>query len=74
MTGDVADLAQDQIERFNEQSVQRARRKAQQHETDPAFDGESCIDCSIDIPKARLALGRIRCVECQSLLEKGRRF
>ena len=30
------------------------------------FDGVHCVDCEIDIPAARLALGKVRCVDCQS--------
>lgn len=39
-------------------------------ESHPDFDGETCIDCGDDIPEVRLAMGRIRCVYCQELLEK----
>jgi RNA polymerase-binding transcription factor DksA len=38
-------------------------------ETHPDFDGANCIDCDEAIPPARLALHRIRCVDCQSHLE-----
>lgn len=44
-------------------------RNALAPESHPDFDGEHCIDCDILIPEARLALGKIRCVDCQSLLE-----
>lgn len=70
MKGDVADQAQDQIDAFNNQAVDRAR-KAAAPESHPEFDGEHCIECEIDIPPARLALGKVRCVECQQLHEKG---
>lgn len=73
MKGDVCDQAQDQIEKFNDQSVQRARKKAAAVEQDPRFDGETCIVCGIDIPAERIALKKIRCVECQTLLERKRR-
>ena len=39
-------------------------------ETHPDFDGETCIDCTDELPKERLAMGRIRCVHCQTILEK----
>lgn len=39
-------------------------------ESHPDFDGESCIDCGETIPVARLALGKIRCIRCQSLKER----
>lgn len=41
-------------------------------ETHPDFDGKHCVDCEIEIPEARLALGKVRCVDCQSLKEKRR--
>ena len=40
-----------------------AARAANAPETHPDFDGETCIDCGDDIPKERLALKKIRCVE-----------
>lgn len=39
-------------------------------EKHPDFDGETCIDCGDDIPKERLAWGRIRCTYCQEKLEE----
>ena len=34
------------------------------------FDGENCYDCGLEIPTARLALGKFRCVDCQSNKER----
>ena len=39
-------------------------------ETHPDFDGEHCVDCDILIPEGRLKLFKVRCVDCQSELEK----
>lgn len=41
-------------------------------ETSPLFDGLHCIepDCGEEIPAPRLALLKIRCVECQARKEK----
>lgn len=41
-------------------------------QTHPDFDGKHCVDemCGEEIPKARLDMGRIRCTECESRLEK----
>ncbi|HDR9103584.1 TraR/DksA C4-type zinc finger protein [Paraburkholderia sp. A3RO-2L] len=47
-----------------------AARRANAPETHPDFDGETCIDCGDDIPKERLALGKIRCVHCQTIKER----
>lgn len=36
----------------------------------PAFDGKHCIDCDVAIPKRRLEMKRIRCVDCETLREE----
>ena len=41
-------------------------------EQDDDFDGTHCVGCWGEIPAARLAWGRIRCVDCQTKLEKHR--
>lgn len=69
-TGDDADKAQDQIEKFNESALARVRQRVSLKESHPDFDGQHCIDCWIDIPAKRLEAGRIRCVDCQTLLER----
>ena len=35
-----------------------------------SWDGETCFDCSEDIPEERIEMGRVRCVHCQSVAEK----
>ena len=46
-----------------------------QVETPPTdFDGKHCFECDDVIPEARLALGKFRCVPCQELEERGRKF
>lgn len=39
-------------------------------EKDPNFDGQHCVECEDPIPAARLAMGRVRCVPCQTFKEK----
>ena len=58
---------------FNEDALENARRKTLP-ETNPDFDGLHCIDCDEKIPAARLKLGKIRCVDCQTILEKQGKF
>lgn len=48
-------------------SAVRSRNVAESH---PDFDGTHCLDCDDPIPKPRLDLGKIRCVDCQSDLER----
>ena len=52
-----------------------AARRANAPETHPDFDGESCVepDCGDLIPAARLAMGKIRCVACQTKKEHRQR-
>ena len=68
---DPADIATETIEACLADAERRARGKSVP-EHHPDFDGLHCIEpaCGVEIPKARLKLGRIRCVECQSLLER----
>jgi RNA polymerase-binding transcription factor DksA len=54
---------------FNEDALEQARRKIAP-ETSPDFDGLHCIDCGEKIMAARLKLGKIRCIDCQTLKEK----
>ena len=54
---------------FNEDSIAEARKRAAT-ETHPDFDGKHCVACDALIPKSRLDLGKVRCVECQTLRER----
>jgi hypothetical protein len=42
-------------------------------QTHPDFDGVHCVDCEIEIPAKRLAWGRVRCTDCESILELKKR-
>lgn len=52
------------------ESAVAAARRANARESHPDFDGESCIECGDIIPSPRLALGKIRCIHCQTALER----
>lgn len=58
-------LAQKQRER-GIKSAQQAI-KPEKH---PHFDGLHCVDCEVEIPEPRLKMGRVRCVGCQSYIER----
>lgn len=58
---------------FNADALRDARLKAQA-EKHPDFDGKHCVECGEELPRVRLALGRVRCVECQSMLERQRKL
>jgi RNA polymerase-binding transcription factor DksA len=58
---------------FNEDALEVARRRTAP-EVDPDFDGVHCIECAEGIPAARLKLSKIRCIECQTVIEKQEKF
>jgi hypothetical protein len=53
----------------NDDALERIRARVQP-ETHPDFDGVHCVECDDALPAARLALGRVRCVVCQSAIER----
>lgn len=58
---------------FRELSLSEARRKLkpeQEQNEDGTWPVLYCVDCDDEIPEARLAMGKIRCVDCQSNLER----
>lgn len=72
MPADVIDYANDLVEVATEDALRRVQKR-NEPETHPDFDGQSCVECWVRIPEARLLLGKVRCVKCQSQLEyKGR--
>lgn len=36
----------------------------------PDFDGSTCVECADPLPATRLLMGRVRCVICQTHIEK----
>ena len=70
---DPVDIASDLEMKYTEQYIAHARKAnkpEQVQNPDGTWPEEYCIDCGEEIPTARLALGRVRCVECQTILEK----
>lgn len=68
---DHADIAGETIEVCTAEALARQLGKSGP-ERHPDFDGFHCVDpnCGIAIPLERLVLGKVRCVDCQSLLER----
>lgn len=66
---DHADIAGETVDYCTAEAERRARGKSGP-ESHPDFDGSHCVDCEEDIPAKRLALKKVRCVECQARLEK----
>jgi len=66
---ELGDKAQEQAAQSAEDALAAVRRRLepQQH---PNFDGQHCIDCAAQLPYARRAAGRIRCVPCQEAEER----
>lgn len=60
--------ASEEMARDNAIAVSAKAMAPQKH---PDFDGVHCLVCDDEIPPQRLAMGRIRCVHCQTRLERG---
>ena len=59
-----------QFIQLKEQAAISARaRELNRPEFHPDFDGKNCVECGEAMPKGRLELKRVRCVDCQSFLE-----
>lgn len=70
-SADVNDNASELESLFREAAIQDVRIRM----TPPKeFDGEHCTECDVAIVQGRLALGFYTCVECQSAIEKRKRF
>jgi len=54
---------------FTQRAIERLQNQMKP-ETSIDFDGKHCIECESEIPKGRLAMKKIRCVDCQTVLEK----
>jgi len=65
---DEVDAAQMMQDRLNADALQSVRDNLQEAPA-PNFDGKTCVECAEDIPQARLALGKVRCVLCQETIE-----
>lgn len=68
---DVADVADGAITIAQMEAERRARGHSAP-ESHPDFDGVHCVECDDDIPRARLKLGKVRCVHCQGQKERSR--
>ena len=68
---DIADKADGAIEACTEDAVRRAVGKSAP-EFDARFDGVHCVEdeCGVTIPLARRAMGKVRCIDCQTRREK----
>ena len=68
---DSLDHASDIQDNINKAGIAAAAlRTAPQ--THPDFDGVNCVTCGDELPQVRLAYGRIRCVICQTAIERRR--
>ena len=70
---DIIDKAGDAVEACLADAERRARGKSAP-ESHPDFDGQHCVEesCGVEIPVGRLALGKVRCIDCQQLKEQGK--
>lgn len=50
--------------------IQQKNKPEQVQNPDGTWPHTECIDCDDEIPQGRLALGKVRCIDCQELKEK----
>lgn len=65
---DEGDQAQ-QSQLREQAEIQARARFINKPEVHHGFDGIHCVECGIDIPKLRLQMMKVRCVDCQTELE-----
>lgn len=66
----IADMA-------NQEAVEHYRylaRPEQQKDAEGNWETSECVDCGKDIEDGRLAMGKVRCFDCQTIKEKKERL
>jgi RNA polymerase-binding transcription factor DksA len=74
-SADPMDTAQrvERMQREQQIKQQLAKYKPEQEKNpDGSWPVTECVDCEDDLPQERMEMGRIRCVVCQSKLERRR--
>ena len=71
---DDLDRASDLAAQRVESTVSDLRRLAQPEQVcvDGVWPHTECVDCDLEIPDGRLAMGKVRCIGCQERLERRR--
>ncbi len=72
-SADLLEVAEGVRQQANDEAVLQARAKSKP-ETHPDFDGKTCVECGDDMPAERLTMQRVRCVACQTLKERSKKF
>lgn len=61
------------VERMErEYNISKARRNKPEQEQNPdgSWPVTECVECEVELPQLRIEMGRVRCVDCQTLKEK----
>lgn len=70
---DILDQAAELSQKMGDMALAAARAKARPEQVardDGSWPHPDCVDCDEPIPAARLALGKIRCIACQTQRER----
>lgn len=67
---ELIDAAQQQQQENEARALANVRAKLEP-QSHPDFDGLHCVDGGEVIPLARLQMGRVRCVTCQEVKDRG---
>lgn len=69
---DQADIASENEDAYRNEALRKVTQAANA-KPPKDFDGESCVECGLEIPKGRLALGKWTCIFCQTVRDKSKR-
>lgn len=58
------------LARASEDAIRRLAQPEQVRDADGNWPRSSCVDCDEPIGTDRLEQGRVRCIDCQTILEK----
>jgi RNA polymerase-binding transcription factor DksA len=61
--------AEERERQMRESAIEKSAR-AMAPQFHPEFDGANCVLCDDPLPPLRLTMGKVRCVFCQTQLEK----
>lgn len=61
--------AEERERQARESAIERSTR-AMAPQYHPNFDGANCVICTDEMPALRLSMGKVRCVICQTQLER----
>lgn len=64
------EMAEKTIDAAVQERLAAMKQRQCDHPKFASWDGETCFDCTAEMPPVRIEMGRVRCVGCQEVAEK----